>query len=190
MVKVLPLSVRRRDAMQALHREMAACTPALLRYAWTLVRNGPDADDLVHDSLVRALDRAHTRNPDLPARPWLFAIMHNLFITDMRRRNARGVRIPLEDLAEEEPLTPAGQEHGLSHRNLLRGLDALPEEQRMAILLVSVEDFSYEAAAQVLGVPVGTVMSRISRGRERLRRAMEGEPMPKAAGRGGLQRVK
>jgi RNA polymerase sigma-70 factor (ECF subfamily) len=176
VVSILPTGLFRRDTTAVLHDEMEACTPALLRYAWTLLRNGPDAEDLVHDCLVRALDRAHTRNPTLPVRPWLFAIMHNLFVSDLRRVRSRGERIPLEGLADAEAMTPAMQDGALQWRDLLRGLDALPEDQRTAILLVSVEDFTYEATAQVLGVPVGTVMSRISRGRERLRRALDGDP--------------
>jgi RNA polymerase sigma-70 factor (ECF subfamily) len=166
---------------------MEACIPALTRYAWTLSRHAADADDLVHDCLTRALDRADTFDPARPVRPWLFAILHHCFISDLRRARARGESIPLESLAAEEPFSPPGQETGLQWRDLLRGLDALPLEQRAALLLVSVEDLSYAEAADVLGVPIGTIMSRIARGRERLRCMMDGGG---AKMQPGLRRVK
>jgi RNA polymerase sigma-70 factor (ECF subfamily) len=160
------------------------CIPALRRYAWALLRNRDDADDLVHDCLVRALDKLHTRRGDADVRAWLFTIMHNLFVSQHRRRNARPVMEPLDDDHHSAASLRPSQEDALLWRDMLRGLERLPEEQRSVVLLVSVEDLSYAETASVLGVPVGTVMSRLARGRERLREYTDADPRP------ALRRVK
>jgi RNA polymerase sigma-70 factor (ECF subfamily) len=148
--------------------------PALRRYAWALLRNDQAADDLVQDCLERALSRWHLRRRDGNVRAWLFTILHNLFISDRRRAARRGRPSPLDELAVE-PAAASNPEHSLAARDLLTALAELPEEQRAVVLLVGVEDLSYDEAARVLGVPIGTVMSRLSRGRERLRRYLDGE---------------
>lgn len=150
-----------------------ACIPALRRYAAALLRNREDADDLVHDCLVRALDKLHTRRDEADVRAWLFAIMHNLFISQLRRAKTRPSGEPLDEAHEAAVSLRPDQESGLHWRDLVRALDRLPVEQRTVILLVSVEDLSYAETAQVLGIPVGTVMSRLARGRERLRQITE-----------------
>jgi RNA polymerase sigma-70 factor (ECF subfamily) len=157
--------------------------PALRRYAWALLRDDHAADDLVQDCLERAVGRWHLRRRDGSLRAWLFAILHNQFISGQRHRKRRGISVALEDLAAE-PVAAADPEQALTFRDLLAGLDDLPEEQRAVVLLVGVEDLSYDEAARALGVPIGTVMSRLSRGRERLRRHMAGERPA------GLRRVK
>lgn len=162
-----------------------ACIPAMRRYAAALLRNREDADDLVHDCLVRALDKLHTRRDDADVRAWLFAIMHNLFISQLRRDKVRPSGEPLDESHESEANVRPHQESSLQWRDMVRGLNQLPVEQRSVILLVSVEDLSYAETAQVLGIPVGTVMSRLARGRERLRQLTEeGEARP------ALRRVK
>jgi RNA polymerase sigma-70 factor (ECF subfamily) len=168
------------NAASAAISRMEACVPALRRYARVLLKNGhdQDSDDLVHDSLAHALDRLHTQRRELPMRPWLFTIMHNLFVSGMRRRQARGETISIDAVDEGRLGVGAAQEDSLRWRDLLRGLESLPEEQRLVVILVSVEDLSYAEVGQVLGIPVGTVMSRLSRGRERLRTAMEGGERP------------
>jgi RNA polymerase sigma-70 factor (ECF subfamily) len=150
--------------------QIEACVPALRRYAVALLGSQQDADDLVHDCLVRALDRLHTRrNDDGDLRAWLLAILHNLFISQRRRAAARPDTKPLHG-AEGIPVgVPGTQEGALRWRELVRALYSLPEDQRAVILLVALEDLSYAETARVLGIPVGTVMSRLSRGRERLR---------------------
>jgi RNA polymerase sigma-70 factor (ECF subfamily) len=157
------------------------CIPALRRYASFLLRSQQDSDDLVHDTLVRALDKLNTKHIDSEVRPWLFSIMHNLFVSDIRK-----ARVRRDGLAAEanEPSVHGGQEDNLHWHDTMRALDSLPAEQRSVILLVSVEDLSYAEVAAVLGVPVGTVMSRLSRGRERLRELASGEARP------ALRRVK
>ena len=149
--------------------QIEACIPALRRYATALLRNRDEADDLVHDCLVRALDKLHTRREDAAVRAWLFTIMHHHFISQTRRRRSRPTPESLDESHENAVGLRPAQEDALHWRDLQRGLLLLPEEQRSVILLVSVEDMSYAEAAQVLGVPVGTVMSRLARGRERLR---------------------
>ena len=146
--------------------------PALRRYAWALLRDDEAADDLVQDCLERAVGRWSLRRRDGDLRAWLFAIQRNLFISGLRRRGRRGTSISLDDLAVA-PSVEAGQEGAIVIRDVLAGLDALPEEQRSVLLLVGVEDLSYEEAARVLGVPIGTVMSRLSRAREKMRLYLE-----------------
>jgi RNA polymerase sigma-70 factor (ECF subfamily) len=161
------------------------CIPALRRYALALLRDRQDADDLVHDCLVRALDKLHTRRDDADIRAWLFTIMHNLFVSQRRRARRRPDTEALEHSADEDAFgAPADQENGLRWKELLQVLNSLPEDQRAVILLVSIEDLSYAEAARVLGVPIGTVMSRLARGRERMRQ------LAQEAGRPPLRRVK
>ena len=125
---------------------------------------------MVHDTLVRALGALHTRRDDGEVRPWLFAIMHNLFVSEMRRAKHHRQHEPLDAAAELEG-PPGGQEDGLRWRDLVRALNSLPPEQRSVLLLISVEELSYAEVARVLGIPIGTVMSRLARGREKLRQA-------------------
>jgi RNA polymerase sigma-70 factor (ECF subfamily) len=160
------------------------CIPALRRYAWALMRHRDDADDLVHDCIARALAKLHTRRDDADVRAWLFTILHNLFISQARRRRARPMVESLDDDHEIAASLRPHQEDGLLWRDMLRGLDLLPPEQRAVVLLVSVEDLSYAETAAVLGVPIGTVMSRLARGRERLREYTDSETRP------ALRRVK
>ncbi|MBP0495589.1 RNA polymerase sigma factor [Pararoseomonas indoligenes] len=148
--------------------------PALRRYARALLRDRGAADDLVQDGLERAIGRWHQRRHDGDARSWLFSIVHNLAVNRMRQSTRRGPHLPLDAAAEAATGLPPTQEQGLRHRDLLRALESLPEEQRSVVLLVSVEDLSYAEVAETLKIPLGTVMSRLSRGRERLRQAMEG----------------
>ncbi|TWT11520.1 RNA polymerase sigma factor [Reyranella sp. CPCC 100927] len=157
--------------------------PALRRYAWALLRDDDAADDLVQDCLERAIGRWHLRRRDGDLRAWLFTILRNHFIGGLRQTARRGVHVST-DAMTVPPSSAAPQEDRMVVRDVLAGLDALPEEQRSVLLLVSVEDLSYQDAARVLDVPVGTVMSRLSRARERLRQYLE-------TGRAGmLRRVK
>ncbi|MFC3675327.1 sigma-70 family RNA polymerase sigma factor [Ferrovibrio xuzhouensis] len=164
--------------------------PALRRYARALLRERAAADDLVQDCLERAIGRWHLRRADGNVQGWLFAILHNLAINRLRQSQSRGRHIAIEDAGEAVLSQPPAQEDGLHHGDVLRALDLLPEDQRSVLLLVSVEDLSYAEAAAVLGVPVGTVMSRLARGRERLRGILE-DGTDIAARRGAhLRRVK
>ena len=148
--------------------------PALRRYALALCRDPHMADDLVQDCLERALSSWSLRRPEGSLRSWLFAILHNSFIGERRKLARRGVHAGLDEDGAELPVPP-GQESALRVHDVLDALDTLPVEQRAVLLLIGVEEVSYAEAAQILGVPLGTVMSRLSRGRERLRRVMSGE---------------
>ncbi|HTV43866.1 MAG TPA: sigma-70 family RNA polymerase sigma factor [Stellaceae bacterium] len=146
--------------------------PGLRRFACALLRGDRErADDLVQDCLERALSRWHLRRPDGDLRGWLYTILYNKFLSDQQRLKRRGVHDALTEVVEAElPQIRSDQDAALVHRDLLRAFAALPEDQRSVLLLVGVEELSYADAARVLGVPIGTVMSRLSRGRERLRR--------------------
>jgi RNA polymerase sigma-70 factor (ECF subfamily) len=148
----------------------------LRRFACALLRGDREgADDLVQDTLERALSHWNMRRTDTNLRGWLYTILYNRFRSDRHRVRRRGPHDVLTD-ETELPGIDGGQHSALEHRDLLRAFAGLPEEQQSVLLLVAVEDVSYQEAARVLGVPVGTVMSRLSRGRERLRRAIYGEP--------------
>lgn len=146
---------------------MTAQIPHLRRYAFALLGDRDRADDLVQDCLERAWSRAHMwREGNI--RGWLFTIMHNVNI-NTRRRESRQPRLTPVDHAEFEPPTRPQQEDRLMLGTLRDALETLPTEQRSVILLVGLEEFSYAESAEILGVPIGTVMSRLHRGRERLR---------------------
>jgi RNA polymerase sigma factor (sigma-70 family) len=149
--------------------------PALRRYARSLLGNREAADDLVQDCLERTVSRWHQRRADGDARTWVFTILHNLAVNSLRQRARRGWHAPLDEVDEAVFARAPAQEDRLRHRDLLRGLADLPEDQRAVLLLVSVEDLTYAEAARVLGIPIGTVMSRLARGRDKLFRSMAGE---------------
>ncbi|KQY28308.1 RNA polymerase subunit sigma [Caulobacter sp. Root487D2Y] len=142
--------------------------PSLRRYARSLVRDASEADDLIQDCLERAVDRWGQRRKTSDARSWLFSILHNLAISRWRRVQRRGLHLAIDGVAEAALSAPASQLDGMQHADLLRALAELSPDSRAVILLVGVEDLTYAQAAEVLGVPIGTVMSRLSRARERL----------------------
>ncbi len=156
--------------------------PALRRYAFALTRDHAKADDLVQDCLERAISRWYLRAADPDLRAWLFTILHNLFISGQRSLRRRPLHETLEDSIEAAS-TPAEQEGVLIGRDILSQFAALSEDHRAVLLLVAVEGLPYGSVARILGIPVGTVMSRLSRAREQFRRQMEGE-------RPALRRVK
>lgn len=146
--------------------------PRLRRYARALTGDCNRADDLVQDTLERALAKLDLWQPGSDLRAWLFTLMHNLFVNQIRIR--RPPETVMED-ALDEPVS-GGQMEALAARDIHAALAKLPEEQREVLLLVGLEQFGYAEAALVLGVPVGTVMSRLSRARERMRAMLAGEP--------------
>jgi RNA polymerase sigma-70 factor (ECF subfamily) len=148
--------------------------PGLRRFARALLRGDRHgADDLVQDCLERALSSWHLRRGEDAVRGWLYTILYNRFLSEKHRQRRRGVPYALLEVAEAElPQVEGGQDWALEHRDLVRAFAALPEEQRSVLLLIAIDNLSYGEAARVLGVPIGTVMSRLSRGRERLRNYM------------------
>ena len=147
--------------------------PNLRRYARALVGDRHAADDLVQDTLERAVRKFHLWRPG-NLRAWLFSIMHNVFVNQLKSRRIS----PSAELDENfAGATTPGWVTDV--HDLERGLGLLPAEQREVVLMVSLEDLSYEEVSRALGIPIGTVMSRLSRGRDRLRRFMDGE-VPRA----------
>ena len=155
-------------------QDIVAEIPRLRRYVRALTGEAVRADDLVQDTLERALGKWSLWGAG-NLRAWLFSIMHNLFVN--QARSPRLVDYPGDDALPDLP-TRATQNDALELRDFAHSLSRLPEEQREVVLLVALEDLSYGDTAKVLGVPVGTVMSRLSRGRERLRALLDGcEPV-------------
>jgi RNA polymerase sigma-70 factor (ECF subfamily) len=147
--------------------------PRLRRYARALVGNRSHADDLVQDTLERAWRKFHLWQRGSDLRAWLFSVMHNVHMNRIRKDGLAPDLAALEDDALDVPVR-AEQEDGLQVRDVHTALASLPREQREVLLLVGLEEMRYEEVAQVLEVPLGTVMSRLSRGRERLRQIMAG----------------
>lgn len=157
------------------YREIEAEIPRLRRYARALTRDVTAADDLVQDCLTRALGKLHLWQEGTDLRAWLFTILHNQYVNYVRRSVREGAPVGLN---ESEPLLTRAPQQGqrLELRDLERAIGKLPEEQQSAILLVGLEGMRYEEVAAVLDVPVGTIRSRLSRGREALRKLMGMDP--------------
>ncbi len=145
--------------------------PAMRRYARSLTGDVWAADDLVQDTLERACSRWRLWLAGTDLRAWLFTVMHNLFISDVRRlrRSPSHLAVDLEDVGHE---LQAPSHTADLHIDLQRCLLRLPADQRFVLLLVTLEDMSYAEVAKVMGVPIGTVMSRLSRARDRMRELM------------------
>lgn len=148
--------------------------PRLRRYARALTGERSAADDLVQDTLERAWSKFHLWRRGSDLRAWLFTVMHNVYVNQVRSRRNRGETLDYESYPAEVRPT---QGDALEIRDLDAALKRLPDEQREVLLLVGLEQFGYEEAARMLGIPVGTVMSRLSRGRERLRLLLSGDGM-------------
>jgi RNA polymerase sigma-70 factor (ECF subfamily) len=145
--------------------------PRLRRYARALVGDRASADDLVQDTLERAWAKLHLYRRGTDLRAWLFTVMHNVHVNKVR---ATRVTDTLEDELPELGQR-ASQGDALLVRDLDRAIARLPSEQRAVLLLVTLEEMSYEEVARALGIPIGTVMSRLSRAREKLRMMMLGQ---------------
>ncbi|MBS0355382.1 MAG: sigma-70 family RNA polymerase sigma factor [Proteobacteria bacterium] len=147
--------------------------PRLRRYARALTGNDADADDLLQDTLERALGKWTLWRPG-NLRAWLLTMMHHVFLNQLRTRP------PIVTLDEDTPSIPVRpqQQDELDVRDLDRALARLPPDQREVLLLVGLEELSYADTARILGIPQGTVMSRLSRARERLRAILAGEDRP------------
>ena len=149
--------------------------PRLRRYARALVGDRASADDLVQDTLERAWAKLHLYRRGTDLRAWLFTVMHNVHVNKVRATRAT------ETLEDEMPelAQRAVQGDALMVRDLDRAIARLPDEQRSVLLLVTLEDMSYDEVARTLGIPIGTVMSRLSRARDKLRIMLLGQPAPK-----------
>jgi len=143
--------------------------PHLRRYALALLRDVDAADDLVQDCIQRALSKLHLFHAGTNMRAWLFTILHNLHISGVRKGSHVLKDHSLEQEIENRSFTPPDQESGLVLRDFSRALERLEDQHREVILLIGLEELSYKQTAEVLGIPEGTVMSRLARGREKLR---------------------
>jgi RNA polymerase sigma-70 factor (ECF subfamily) len=165
--------------MDMLATQLPALLPRLWRFALRLTRHHHDAQDLVQRTCLRALERQHQWQPQANAMPWLYTILHSIWLNEMRSRQLRavdsldgsgdsdddghrGLGVREHTLADERALDPAMRLH---FSQVVAAVDALPQAQRVVMLLVAVEGLSYREAADVIGVPIGTVMSRLARAR-------------------------
>ena len=147
--------------------QLEACVPALRRYARALTRSADLADDLVQDCLERAISRRGLFRPSGPIRAWLFTILLNLHRNALRASHRRGETLDIDTIPE--PAIPAPQPGHIALAELARTIDTLPLEQKEALLLVALEGMAYQEAADILEIPIGTLMSRLGRARAALR---------------------
>ncbi len=158
--------------------EVVSWLPQLRRYARALTGDPAWADDLVQDTAERALARWSAFRPNSNLRAWLLTILRHLYIYQLRAR--REVTVDEESAPWRNLEAPRGEVDGLVLRDLQRALYCLPVEQREVVLLVCVEELSYQEASIALGVPTGTIMSRLSRAREQLRMLLTEGPIQKS----------
>jgi RNA polymerase sigma-70 factor (ECF subfamily) len=149
--------------------EMTKSVPALRRYANALTHNRDSADDLVQDCLERAIRKQALWRPDGPLRPWLYRVLINVWRNNLRSRSRRPAQVPIDDVADQL-FVPAAQTSRVALAEMARAIEKLSTEHREALLLVVVEGLSYAEAAQVLEIPLGTLMSRLGRARSSLAR--------------------
>lgn len=166
--------------------ELEALIPRLRRFARALTGSREAADDLTQDTLERAWIKRALWQPGTNLRAWLFSVMHGVFVNNARRLWPTESLDSLAALGIDRADEAASAESAHALRELQQALQRLPHEQCQVVLLVGLEQFSYAEAAEVLGVPIGTVMSRLSRGRERLRQLLD----EGAQDQHGLRRVK
>ncbi len=164
--------------------ELEVHIASLRRYARSLLRNSVDAEDLVQEALARAISRADSFQTGTNLRAWLFTILHNVHVNQVRSRASRPDEVPV-DAVEHRLTTPARQEERVEVREMMRAVDELPNEQRQVLMLVALEGLKYDEVAEILGIPIGTVMSRLSRAREAVR-----TKMANGGAAAGLRRVK
>lgn len=157
----------------ALEDQLRELLPRMRRFAFRLTRNAGSADDLVQMTMERALSRWGSRRDDDALQPWLFSILYRQFI-DSHRRARRQVSM-LDRFSLGQHAEQPSAEREVVAQSMLEALEQLPPEQRSLLLWVSVEGLAYDEVAKMLEVPIGTVMSRLSRARQALRRLCEGE---------------
>lgn len=160
------------------HKKLTDHTPSLMRYARALTRKQSDTDDLIQDTLMRALSRGHLWEVGTDFRAWLFTLMHNQFVNVVRKsvRNNEGLHQArmVGDWSARKVVFP-NQLHAVTVSDLDYALGMLPPEQRQIILMCGMDGIQYEEAALILDIPVGTVRSRLSRGRDHLAKLMDSD---------------
>jgi RNA polymerase sigma-70 factor (ECF subfamily) len=162
------------------HPELLAAIPRLRRYARVLTGESTRADDLVQETLARAWEKRRLWAAGTDLRAWLFTIMHNVFVNQraLARRDAQNVSLDGDEDGNAAWQIPvrAMQQTRVELMEVLREVGRLPVDQRAVLVLAAVEEMRYEEIAAVLSIPVGTVMSRLSRAREKLRRVAQAAP--------------
>jgi RNA polymerase sigma-70 factor (ECF subfamily) len=153
--------------------ELAGELPHLRRFARALCGDASLADDLVQDCVERALTKSHLYDPSRPLRAWAYAILRNIFISGLRRSGRSAVVKTVDELVAGEDAVAPDQEDRLAVGSVASALDRLSAQHREVIVLVALEELSYRDVAEILGVPLGTVMSRLSRAREHLKQLLE-----------------
>lgn len=159
--------------MNQVYAEIEIYLPQLRRYALSLCHNAVAADDLVQESVTRALTKSHLFRKGTNLRAWLFTIMHNVNISNARRNKHIGAPID-PDIAAATLSTQPDQEEPLKLKALEKAMQIIPDPQRVAVYMAGVEGMSYEDISEQLDVPIGTIKSRVSRGRDALRKALYG----------------
>jgi RNA polymerase sigma-70 factor (ECF subfamily) len=150
--------------------------PRLRRYARALLNDADRAEDLVQETLARALGRLTLWRRGTDMRAWLFTIMHNQYVNDCRRAQKRPDALSLDEAGGAQAHANSSADQSVGLDDIATGLMRLPEDQRAVLLLVSLEGLSYQQTAKVLGIKLGTVMSRLHRARERMRAWLSAAP--------------
>ena len=161
----------------ALSAAIAAELPKVRRHAIGLLYNRADAEDLVQDCLEAALAKQSTLQDPGRLRGWLFTILNNLFLMRMRTNARRGVTLPIDEFTESLVASSEVEDRGTA-LDLARAMGQLSLEHRQILLLLNVEGYRYDEIADILEMPIGTVMSRLARARQRLRALLEGHDLP------------
>jgi len=161
---------------RSLDSAIAAEVPKLRRHAVSLLYNRADAEDLVQDCVETALTKQYTLQDPTKLRAWLFAILDKLFLMRLRSGSRRGAAVPIDEFADTlASLVPAPDR--AEAMDLGRAMGRLSPQHRQILLLVNLDGYSYQDVAEILEIPIGTVMSRLARARERLRELIEGRDL-------------
>lgn len=157
--------------LEQVRRQIAALLPRMRRFGRAITRHASDADDLVQISIERALLRYQQWRPEAPFHSWVFGIMRNAWIDEVRARRRHGEVLAPEEAGSD--VVDSASEAQLRMLSVQRAMATLPDEQRLAVALVLVEGLSYKEAAEALEIPIGTLTSRLARGREALQKQLE-----------------
>lgn len=168
VARIVGVASHERDVAAEMKSDLIAMLPRLRRFARSLTRSATEADDLVQEACLRALSRSDQWDPTQPLDRWVFRITRNLWISEIRKRGVRmgEGQVPAEETSEL--VSPVTGEHSVAATELQAQIAALPAELSSVLLAVSVEGYSYAEAAELLDVPIGTVMSRVHRARKTL----------------------
>ncbi len=162
--------LQQRDVMtpDQFKTEMIGLLPRLRRFALSLTRSGPDADDLLQDACTNALQKWQQYDPAQPFDRWMFRVIRNLWVSEIRKRNVRMGEGQIDAQETHELQSPGSAEETLTAKQVRRKVADLDQDLAQPLMLVCAEGYSYKEAAELLNIPIGTVMSRIHRARKLL----------------------